>query len=411
RAGQRQAALDQYEACRRALREELAVDPQPETTALFNRLRAAVQRPPHNLPARTTAFIGRQFELGLVSNLLSNTDCRQATITGLGGSGKSRLAVEVGRELAVADQHMAEQPFPDGVLFVSLAELAAPSDASGSTHQRSIEAIFAAIARTLELPPSTALTSRDQVLEYVHSKQMLLILDNLEHLLAGRAAVADLLSHAPHVKVVATSRAPLHISAERVLPMDGLKLPADEDELESAAASALFLAEARRVELGYQVSREDRPALVELCRVLGGLPLALILAARWAPVLSCRQMLGELSSGLDMLATDELDLPERQRSLACVLESTLEGLQSSDRALTRELALQPDSGGARHRGAPLDYLARARSLREQALVSFDSARGSLQLHPLLRRYVVPETCSRRTPGRGDAIGMVVASIA
>jgi DNA-binding SARP family transcriptional activator/predicted ATPase len=400
RSGQRHAAIEQYAVCRRALREELAIEPQPETTALFNRLRAALTRPPHNLPVPVSPLIGRSDELRLMITLLSNADSRLATISGLGGSGKSRLAIEVGRAFAMPDQQLAEQPFPDGIAFVAMAELAPAPAVFEQNPQAAANAIFEAIDIALELPRSPNTTPRARVLEYLRSKQMLLILDNLEHLLAGCAAVSDLLARTPHVKLLVTSRVPLHVPGERVLPMDGLQLPADESDLESAAASALFLTEARRVELGYVLPATERLALVELCRMLGGLPLALILAARWSPVLTCSQMLTELGHGLDVLATSEPDLPERQRSLAVVLDSTLARLHSTDRALAQSLAVQQqqhEQTGLRNAGVARDQMARVRNLREQALVSFDSTRGTLRLHPLVTRYVAAELCFRSTP--------------
>jgi DNA-binding SARP family transcriptional activator/predicted ATPase len=391
-SGQRQAAMAQYHTCRRILREELGVEPLPETIALFNRLRAAITPPRHNLPPTNSPLVGRAEELRLVNGLLAEPDSRLVTITGLGGSGKTRLALEVGRRFATPSTIPPEQPFPDGIVFVALADSAPAGnrllDATSATQQ-----VVAACAAALSLPvtpdgdPFASRTAA--VLEALRTRAMLLILDNFEHLQAGASIIQAILEHAPYVKILVSSRLPVYVEGERVLHVDGLRLPSSSAELESAEASSLFLQEAQRVHLGYELAADERPQLVTLCRVLGGFPLALVLAARWAPVLRCSVLLAELNRGLDVLATSEPDLPERHRSLEAIIDSTLNQLTTSERAFAQSLAeAATDGDGDDHQTwSSAALLPGVRALHERTLLSVDSVANTLHPHPLLKPYV------------------------
>jgi DNA-binding SARP family transcriptional activator/predicted ATPase len=396
-SGQRQAAIAQYHTCRRVLREELGVEPMPETTALFKRMRAAISPPRHNLPTPSSVMVGRHEEMRLLFGLLTDPDCQLITLTGMGGSGKTRLALELARTFASPTTTPAEQPFADGIIFVSLAESPVACTESPT------RAILTACATALDVPTDGSVTEmRERVGEYVKSREMLLVLDNFEHLRPGADEVHHLLKQAPHVKVLATSRAPLHLEGERVLHVDGLGLPSTPAEVECAEASALFLQEARRVQVGFALPEAQRPYLVKMCRQLGGFPLALILAARWAPVLPCSEMVRELANGVDVLATPESDLPERHRSVRLILDNALSQLSVEERALAQALADQPaDSrkSAMSSRRMTSEMLPGLRRLSEQALVSIDSAYGTARLHPLLSRYVRSPKRGRRGPIR------------
>jgi DNA-binding SARP family transcriptional activator len=386
RSGQRHAALEQYEVCRRVLREELAVDPQPETTALFNRLRASLSRPTHNLPTPGTPLIGRVDALRLLSALMLDPECRLVTIVGLGGSGKTRLAVEAARAFAMPSAPPSEQPFSDGIVFVGLADSVPMARAEESSPAVAEDVLLTALGEALEAPRTSAGCARERVVQHIHDKAMLVVLDNLEPLLAGVGVLSKLLAGAPHVKLLVTSRLPLHVPGECALPMDGVGVPTCADDLELAEASALFLHEARRVRVGFELPAAERPALVELCRTVGGLPLALILAARWTPVLNCSQMLAELARGVDLLATSETDLPARQHSMASVIESALARMPSTEQAFARSLALDQHQPWLSMSTLPPHLLPCVKTLREQALLRVDSAHSSVQLHPLMELY-------------------------
>jgi hypothetical protein len=350
RSGQRHAAIAQYLTCRRTLLEEIGVYPSPETVDLFNRVRGATVPPPHNLPHPSTPFIGRATHVRQLSALLSDPRCRLATITGLAGSGKTALALQVARGFAAPDTPPPEQPFPDGVFLVNFAEVG-------------------------ELPLFIANPS---------NQAMLLVLDNFNPAAASAALLPRLLARAPRMKLLIASCAPLHLTGERVVHVDGLQMPATEDEIETADASALFLQEARRVALNYELSDRDRSALVALCRLLGGFPLAMVLAARWTPVQSCSAIVSELNSGLglDALATTEPDLPKRHRSITCILERALAELGCDIHSVAQMLdQLGPE----------------LKVLSERGLVSASTTPGTLELHPLLRAYLKTAAERRGAP--------------
>src|SRR5262249_42470811 len=167
-------------------------------------------------------------------------------LSGMGGSGKTRLSLEVARSFASPSTTPAEQPFADGIIFVPLAESPTPQD------ERPQRAILTACASALELPSDGSVAElRERLALYLKAREMLLVLDNFEDLRPGAEEVHLLLEQAPHVKVLATSRAPLHLEGERVLHVDGLGLPVGPADVECAEASTLFLQEARRVQVGY----------------------------------------------------------------------------------------------------------------------------------------------------------------
>ncbi len=403
RSGQRQAAIAQYQACRRVLAEELGVEPLPATTALFNRLRAAITPPTHNLPAVGAPFVGRATQLQQLVALLSEADCRLLTIAGLGGSGKTRLAVEVARAYATPATLPPEQPFPDGIIFVTYADAPAPSVDADNPASDAANTILAGIVDALGLTTVPGAAVSRALVDYLKGCAMLLVLDNLEHLQAGVAALEEILRYAPNVRILATARTPLHLPGERVLHVDALELPTTPDELEQTEASALFLQEARRAELGFELADLERPHVVELCRLLGGFPLAIILAARWATILGCATLLKELARGLDVLSTNEPDLPERHRSLANILDGTLAQLTREERELTHAIALAAPDRGKRGRATkgdfPRELLPRLRPLSEYSLLWVDHTHGTLRVHPLLPLHVRGRVEHARAPTR------------
>ena len=362
-SGQRAAALTCYESCRRVLAEELGVSPSGETVLLYERIRAAGERPRHNLPPPATPFIGREADLARIETWLAAEDGRLLTIVGLGGAGKTRLALQAARARA--------HDFLEGVWFVPLAALPAGSS------------LAAGIAPVINAPLGGAGRLETHLLDYLAGKEMLLLLDNVEHLLSrrNRTFLADLLAGAPGVRLLVTSRERLNLRAETTLELAGLPY---EDGSASPAAQ-LFLERARRVRPGFAAAGQEA-ALARLCRLTAGLPLALELAASWARALDMAGIAAEVARGLGFLAADWPDLPARQRSLTAVFEYSWRLLSPAERAAYARLSVFRGgftAGAAREAaGVSLPLLA---GLADKSLLHLEG-NGRYRRHPLLLQF-------------------------
>ena len=253
---------------------------------------------PTNLPTQLTSFVGREREIAEASRLLRTT--RLLTLTGPGGTGKTRLSLQVAAESADA--------FPDGVFFVALAPVSDP------------ELVASTIAQVLRLPITGANTPLQQLLELLKQKRMLLVLDNFEQVVSAAPQVAELLRGIPGLKVIVTSRAKLHVSGEQEYPVPPLGLPdpkavPDPDRLSQYEAVRLFIERALAAKPDFRVSNDNAPAVAAICARLDGLPLAIELAAARIKVLPPAAMLARLEKGMGLLGGAGRDLPERQRTL------------------------------------------------------------------------------------------------
>jgi DNA-binding SARP family transcriptional activator/predicted ATPase len=356
RNGQRAAALAQYETLARALQTELGVPPEAETT----RLRDRIQHAAHaiQLPAEPAPLIGRENELATLRRRLADPGCRLITLVGLGGVGKTRLALDVARDSATRFLH--------GAFFVSLASV---QDKAGL--------IVLALA-ALNARPEGDTADVAQLVKLLSDKEMLLVFDNAEHVVAPCAEViATILKAAPEVKCIVTSRERLNLRSEWVLAIDGL--PSGDG---ASAGVKLFQQTALRA--GCEVAMQ--PALVRVCQRLRGLPLALELAAPWARVMEVEQIEDELVRSLDLLNSTMRDVDERHRSLRAVFDHSWRMLSPDEsRALA---ALSVFRGGftaeaarsvAGATPAILSHLIDQSWLQQPALARFD-------LHELVRQY-------------------------
>jgi predicted ATPase/DNA-binding CsgD family transcriptional regulator/Tfp pilus assembly protein PilF len=275
-----------------------------------------------NLSVPLTSFIGRGREMADVKRLLESH--RLATLTGTGGTGKTRLALQVGAELLDA--------FKNGVFFVALAALTDPA------------LVVSAIAHTLGVRESGGQPLMQTLTDYLQSKQLLLVLDNFEHLLAAAPVVNELLAPAPQLKVLVTSRAPLHLSGEREYPVPPLALPDPKqlpplESLSQYAALELFIQRAQAVKPDFSLTHQNADAVVEICYRLDGLPLAIELAAARVKMLTPEAMLARLASRLKLLTGGARDLPARQQTLRNTIEWSYNLLNASEQQLFRRLAL------------------------------------------------------------------------
>lgn len=367
-SGQRSAALAQYETCRRVLQAEFGAEPTVETAQLRESIRQGrVPLPPPAaaLPTPLSPFVGRAAELRELSELLAAPETRLVTLTGPGGIGKTRLALETARA------HIGL--YPDGVYWVALDAL--PS----AVH------IVPAIAESLGLtlygkePPET------QLLNYLREKSLLLALDNAEHLPELGALAAQLLRTAPTVVLLVTSRERLALREEWVVVVEGLEYQAAE-EASPPAAHTLFVQTARRVIHNFTPGAADLAAIAEICRLVEGMPLAVELAAPWIAGRSCAALARDLAGGLDVLQSALRNTPERHRSVRAAFAYSWTRLPEAERRLFAGLAV--------FRGSFTLDAARAVAGAEAAhlpgLVAQSLVRclpdGRYQLHGLLRQF-------------------------
>jgi predicted ATPase/class 3 adenylate cyclase len=257
-----------------------------------------LDRTPNNLPTQITTFIGREKEIQDGLRLLDGT--RLLTLTGPGGTGKTRLSLQLAAEAAAS--------FPDGAFWVPLAPISDP------------ELVPSTIAHALGVQVSGSELPIDRVTEHLREKTLLLVLDNFEQILTAAPTVSTLLEAARGVKVVTSSRAPLRISGEQELPVPPLELPDPErlpslEVLAQSDAVRLFIERARAVKPDFMVTAENAAAVAEIVFHLDGLPLAIELAAARVKLLTPQAMLPRLKAGLDLLASASRDRTDRQRTL------------------------------------------------------------------------------------------------
>ena len=344
-------------------------------------------RPPHNLPALLTSFVGREAVCTQVVQRLSEPACRLLTITGVGGVGKTRLAVQAVHELVSAPA----SPFLDGIYLVPLASTAprAPLDDVLAT------VIFSVLNVAFSGPETPAV----QLRHYLHEKRMLLLLDNLEHLIAGAPFIADLLQDAPWLKVLATSRERLHVRGEWTVELGGLTFPSPEQTLreppEAYGAVALFANTAQMHTPDFALSAEILPAVIRICQLCVGLPLAIELAASWTRFLSCDEIADEIAHNLDFLASAIHDLPLRQQSMRAVFESSWNLLTAAEQQAFRRISILRGSftreAAAAIAGVSLPMLAALinKSLVRRIAASAGAA-ARYEIPEVLRQYAVEQ---------------------
>jgi predicted ATPase len=295
----------------------------PDLPADFPPLKTLDARP-NNLPAQTTPFIGRENPIRTVKKQLSDANVRLLTLSGAGGTGKTRLALQAAADMV--------DDFEHGVFFVPLAALKDPA------------LVLQTIARAFDLREVAGKPLQGQLRDYLHGKQLLLVLDNFEQVIDSAPLVTDLLSAAPRLKVLVTSREVLRLSGETDHPVVPLSLPDPKrlppsEQLTRYEAVALFIDRAMAVRPAFTVTNENAQAVAEICYRLDGLPLAIELAAARARVLSPQRMLVELSHRLRFLIGGARDLPARQKTLRSTIDWSCDLLTADELKLFRRLAV------------------------------------------------------------------------
>jgi predicted ATPase/DNA-binding SARP family transcriptional activator len=318
RSGRQADALAVYQRARRTLVDELGIEPGEALRKLERAILAhdpslnvpqSRARSPRRMPAPPTPLLGRERELAALSDLVRREDARLVTLTGIGGIGKTRLALELVRRL--------ESEFRDGSAVATLATIRDPA------------LVARAILEALDIP-EVGPDPEKVVVTGLASSQLLLLVDNFEQVLEAAPGVARLLEGAPEVKVIVTSRAPLHVAAEHDFPVP----PLADDE-----AAELFITRAQAANPDFALSEQNATAVAELCARLDGLPLAIELAAARSKLLPPAALLSRLGNRLELLTGGRRDAPQHQQTLRTTLDWSYDLLEPDAKRLFERLGV------------------------------------------------------------------------
>jgi len=408
--GQINAALRQFERCRTVLKTELDLAPEIETATLYNQIRERRSSPSPvkaggrqilltesnqtswleqilstpvrvafqtNLPVQATPFIGRESEIREISGFLHNPDCWLLTLAGMGGIGKTRLAIQIGQQISAT--------FPDGVYFVSLDGL------------KSISALVPKIVETLGLSFHIQEGSLgNQLNSFLRDKTLLIIFDNFDTFTSDAAVLHQLHAEAANIKFIVTSRERLTISGEWVFEVQGLDYPESDsqkfDEILGFHAVELFIHAARRTASNFQINEGNYREIVAITQVIEGMPLGLEMAASWMNLLSPREILVEICSNLDFLKTEMQDAPARQRSMRAVLDYSWKRLDLDDQSALARLSVF--QGGFTREAAEKVagvFLSDLKKFMDRSFIRQKSS-GGFYIHELMRQYALEKLC-------------------
>ncbi len=317
----------------------------------------------HNYSRQLTPFIGRETEIETLATLLQDPASRLLTLIGPGGIGKTRLAVEVARQL----------DFVDGIYFVPLQSL------------NSGDNLLSAIADALQIRLNDTVDPL-HLYQYFRERQMLFILDNFEHLLKQIEVVTDILNATTQIKLMVTTRTRLNLQAEQIWPVRGLEMPIDAPDLPNhIGAVKLFVERAKRADPQFSLE-EQSASVVKICQLVNGSPLALELAANWVSTMSCEMIAAEIQRSLDFLSTSQHDVTERHRSMRAVFDHTWRLLNEDEQSACRKLPVFRGGftveAATEVAGVSLQTLAR---LINKSLVQLDADNRYI-MHELLRQY-------------------------
>ncbi len=344
------------EASFRAIQLGLVNDPTYTTTPTLTNLRTTYD-----------TFIGRERELSDLSALFTNGG-RFISIVGVGGMGKTRLAIEFAQQAYERYQH--------GIYIVKLESI---TDA---------ESVILQIADSISLQLVGKESASQQILTYLQNKEMLLIIDNCEHLLNDLAFLTDMLQSSSHLHILATSRERLNLMQETVYALGGLSIPTENITVQEDQADAVQLLRrfAHRAQPDWQITDENRDAVYELCHLTQGMPLAIMLAASWIDVYSLSRIVEEVKQNVDFLAVDFRDMPDRHRSMRAVFDWTWQLLTDDERDVLMKFSVFSNGGLL----DAVETITKAtphilKSLVSKALIHRD-ATGRYRMHPLQRQY-------------------------
>ncbi|MEZ4712456.1 MAG: BTAD domain-containing putative transcriptional regulator [Caldilineaceae bacterium] len=390
--GARPRVRTHYANYQHYLRAEYALEPGAELQACYAQLvqagREISQPTPirHNLPAFPTSFVGRARELAQLQTLLGNPQVQLVTITGIGGIGKTRLAVTAAAQMRAH--------FATAIWFVPLA------NAEPTTAQTAVDPVIAAISDALHLTLDVKTPALGQLLAHLQQHPALLILDNFEHLMASTPQVAELLAGAPQLTMLITSRARLNLRQEWAFPLAGLSVSAQPEtppaDLADASAIALFSERARQHDPNFDATTQQT-ALRQICQLVGGMPLAIELAAAWVALLTPNSILDELAQSLDLLSTTSPNVPARHQTMRAVFAGSWQALEDAARVAFTGLAVFR-GGFTREAAQAVSGLSLGdlQTLVHKSLLRVDQTLERYEMHELLRRYALEKLAAEPT---------------
>ena len=321
----------------------------------------------NSIPISSTPLIGRESELAALCQMLGDPQCRLITLVGPGGIGKTRLATEIASKQC--------DRFNNGVFYVSLASI------------NSSEFIIPTISEVLGFSAFGPMDPKQQLFNFLQNQVMLIVLDNIEHLMDGVNLLAEILKCSIGLKLLVTSRERLDLTGEWAFEVHGLSIPpATLSEIENYSVVELFVALARHVRTGFTLTEKNKVEVVRICRAVNGIPLGIELAAAWVQVLSCAEIASQIEHNIDFLASTKRDMPERHRSLRAVFDHSWKLLSGKEQDVLRRLSIF--RGGFLRdaaefvAGASLPLLS---SLISKSLILRTKA-GRYDLHVLVRQF-------------------------
>ncbi len=341
---------------------------------------------PNNLPPQNTTFVGREKELQDILQTLKKGEKRLLTLSGPGGVGKTRLAIQAAAE--------AIEFFPDGVFFAPLASV------------NTLDAVVPTIAKAVDFTFYGGSNQKLQLLNYLREKELLLVADNLEHLLESTQVLEEILEAAPHVKLMVTCREWLNSSDEERYRLLGMDVPREEQqyalpELVSYSAIQLFLQVARRTQPDFTLTQHNYQAVIKICRLVAGMPLGIELAAAWISAFSCEEIAEQIERNLSFLTTNRPEVPDRHRSLFAVCDYFWGHLAPAEQNILCRLSLF--HGGFKAEAAWevagasyffLSALLDRAFLQRTALEGRNSSTARYEMHEVLRHFAHEKMAQR-----------------
>ncbi len=323
--GGRLEALRAFESFKTMLKQDLGLPPLETTLQLAAELsqkETKVVAPfekskLQNFPVQATSFVGRDVDLSEIASMFVQPQVRLLTLIGAGGMGKTRLAIQVALEQA--------PNFADGAVFVPLA---------------GVDDLVAATIAALHLPAQSLEQQLVFLKNYLSQSQLLLVLDNMEHLLKQTTTILELLAAAPKLRILTTSRETLNVQAEYLVDVLGLDVPkADSEQIEIFDSVQLFLRNAKRVNPRFFLEPKDKPFITQICGLLQGSPLAIELASHWLRILKPEEVVQEIRLSLDFLSVNQPDVPLRHRSMRAVFNASWQLLNLEQQMVLATLSL------------------------------------------------------------------------